>query len=151
MGKNDYQKSFSRQMESIVVVVCTIYGLVDIILGYSQGWNLWGQIAVLFSIMITWIYFFGRYGTYEVRAHVTSATMQVIIIVYGYAIGDFYSVLSVFVSLCIMLGLYGVPKAMIYPFVAYTGLIFYFSMIHKSLVWGSYSSDLGMLTRICQG
>ena len=60
-------------------------------------------------------------------------------------------ILSLFISLCIVLGLYGVPQAMIYPFFAYNIVVYYYIFIEKSLVWGSYSSDWGMITRILQG
>ena len=151
MGKHDYEKSYARQMESIVIVVCAVYVFTELVLGYRNGWNPWGQIAVLGSALCSWIFFFGKYQSYEIRAHITSIASQVIIIVYGIECGDFYLILSLFISLCIVLGLYGVPKAMIHPFFSYNILVYYYVAIAKSLVWGSYSSDWGMITRILQG
>lgn len=151
MGKHDYEKSYDRQMESIVTVICAVYVFTELVLGYRNGWNPWGQVAVLASALCSWIFFFGNYKTFDIRAHVTSLTSQIIIIVYGIECGDFYLILSLYISLCIVLGLYGVPKAMIYPFFAYNILVYYYIAIDKSLVWGSYSSDWGMVTRILQG
>ena len=151
MGKNDYQKSYSRQIESIVVAICAVYCFTELVLGYRNGWNPWGQVAVLGGMLCTWVFFFGKYATYEIRAHVTSLTSQIIIVVYGIEAGDFYLILSLFVSLCILLGLYGVTSAMIYPVISYNLVVFYYVFIAKTLVWGSYSSDLGMVTRVLQG
>lgn len=151
MGKHDYEKSYARQMESIVIAVCAVYVFTELILGYRNEWNPWGQVAVLGSALCSWIFFFGKYQSYEMRAHVTSIASQVIIVVYGIECGDFYLILSLFISLCIVLGLYGVPKAMIYPFFAYNILVYYYIYVDKSLVWGSYTSDWGMITRILQG
>ena len=54
----------------------------------------------------------------------SSFSSQIMIIVYGIECGDFYLILSLFVSLCILLGLYGVTKAMIHPFIAYNVLVY---------------------------
>mgnify|MGYP003300408845 CR=1 FL=1 len=151
MGKHDYEKSYERQIETIVVGVCAIYVFTELVLGYRNNWNPWGQVAVFVSAMYSWIFFFGRYKTFEYRAHVTSIASQLIIIVYGVECGDFYQILSLFISLCIVIGLYGVTKALVYPFTAYNILVFYYIVIHKSLVWGTYSWDWGMVTRILQG
>lgn len=151
MGKNDYQKSYTRQIEAIVISIVAIYSLTALILGYKQGWNQWGQAAVLGGLLLSWLLFFGKYATYEIRAYVTSAMAQIVIIAYAIAVDDFYSTLSVFISLCILLGLYGIPSLMLIPAIAYTIIVGYFAFIDKSLVWGSYSSDLGMVTRVLQG
>lgn len=151
MGKHDYEKSYERQIESIVVAIGAIYWFTELILGYKNDWNPWGQILVLFGLLTSVIFFIGKYQTFEVRAHVTSFTSQIMIVVYGVECGDFYLILSLFISLCILLGLYGVPKAMIHPFFAYSFLVFYYIFIEKQLVWGAYTSDIGMVTRILQG
>ncbi len=151
MGKYDYQKSYARQMESIIISICAIYNLTELILGYRNNWNPWGQIAVLGGMLISWIYFFGKYGTYETRAYITTFASQIVIVVYGIECGDFYQLLSLFISLCILLGLYGVPKAMFFPFLAYNAILYYYIFIAQDLLWGSYTSDWGMVTRILQG
>ena len=110
MGKHDYEKSYSRQMESIVISLYAIYAITELFLGFQNGWNQWGQMAVLFSMLVAWVFFFGKYKTYEIRAYVVSTMAQVTILAYAVEIGDFFSVISVFISLCILLGLYGIPK-----------------------------------------
>ena len=150
MGKYDYQKSYSRQMESIVISICAVYALTELILGYRNAWNPWGQVAVLASVLVSWVYFFGKYQTYEIRAYVTCAMSQITIFVYAIEINDFYSIISVFISMCILLGLYGIPKAMVFPLLSYSGILYYYIFVNKSLRWGTYSSDIGMITRILQ-
>lgn len=151
MGKHDYEKSNERQIEYIVIGVCAIYVFTELVLGYRNNWNPWGQVAVLGSAMCSWIFFFGKYKDFEFRAKVTSIASQIIIIVYGIECGDFYQILSLFISLCIVIGLYGVTKALVYPVIAYNLLVYYYIVIDKSLVWGAYSWDWGMITRILQG
>ncbi|MBQ3559617.1 MAG: response regulator [Agathobacter sp.] len=151
MGKYDYLKSYERQIESIVVAISAIYCFTELILGYRNSWNPWGQIAVLVGLLASGIFFFGKYKTFEVRAHVTCFTSQVMILVYGIECGDFYLILSLFISLCILLGLYGVTQAMIYPFMSYNILVLYYIFIDGQLNWGKYSTDLGMVTRVLQG
>lgn len=151
MGKYDYLKSYERQIESIVVAITTIYCLTELILGYTNSWNPVGQLAVLAGLLLMGIYFFGKYKNYETRAHITCFVSQVVIVVYGIECGDFYKILSLFISLCILLGLYGVTKALIYPFLSYNLLVFYYIFIAKQLNWGIYDTDIGMITRIFQG
>lgn len=151
MGKNDYQKSYTRQIETIVIVIVTIYCGTALILGYQQGWNTWGQVAVLGGVIVSWVFYLGKYWNYEKRAYLSTCVAQIVVLAYAVAVDDFYSTLTVFVSLCILLGLYGIPKLMVIPTSAYILLLVYFIFIDKSLVWGSYSSDLGMVTRILQG
>ena len=151
MGKYDYLKSYERQIETIVIFISSIYMFTELILGYTNHWNPWGQVAVLCGLLVTWVFFFGKYKEFETRAHITSFSSQIMIIVYGIECGDFYLILSLFVSLCILLGLYGVTKAMIHPFIAYNVLVFYYIFIAKQLNWGVYTSDIGMITRILQG
>lgn len=151
MGKYDYLKSYERQIESIVVAITTIYCLTELILGYTNSWNPVGQLAVLAGLLLMGIYFFGNYKNYETRAHITCFVSQVVIVVYGIECGDFYKILSLFISLCILLGLYGVTKALIYPFLSYNLLVFYYIFIAKQLNWGIYDTDIGMITRIFQG
>lgn len=151
MGKYDYLKSYERQIESIVVAITTIYCLTELILGYTNSWNPVGQLAVLAGLLLMGIYFFGKYNNYETRAHITCFVSQVVIVVYGIECGDFYKILSLFISLCILLGLYGVTKALIYPFLSYNLLVFYYIFIAKQLNWGIYDTDIGMITRIFQG
>lgn len=151
MGRYDYLKSYERQIESIVVAITSIYCMTELFLGYKNQWNPWGQVAVLAGLFVTVIYFIGRYKNYEVRAHVTCLTSQVMILVYGIECGDFYLILSLFISLCILLGLYGVTRAMIYPFISYNLLVLYYAFVAKQLTWGQYSTDLGMITRVLQG
>lgn len=151
MGKDGYMKSYERQIESIVIIITSIYCFTELILGYKNSWNLLGQAAVLAGLLISWMFFFGKYKTYEIRAHVTCFTSQIVILVYGVECGDFYLILSLFISLCILLGLYGVPKSMIYPFMAYSYLVWHYIFIEKQLIWGAYTSEIGMVTRILQG
>ena len=151
MGKYDYLKSYERQIETIVIFISSIYMFTELILGYTNHWNPWGQVAVLCGLLVTWVFFFGKYKEFETRAHITCFSSQIMIIVYGIECGDFYLILSLFVSLCILLGLYGVTKAMIHPFIAYNVLVFYYIFIAKQLNWGVYTSDIGMITRILQG
>lgn len=151
MGKYDYLKSYERQIETIVVVMTSIYCFVELYLGYRNEWNPLGQVAVLTGLFVMLMFFFGKYRTYETRAHVTSIASQVMIIVYGIECGDFYFILSLFISLCILLGLYGVTKAMWYPFMSYSCLVLYYVFIAKQLNWGQYSTDIGMISRVLQG
>lgn len=151
MGKHDYLKSYERQIESIVVAITSIYCITELFLGYKNQWNLWGQVMVLVGLLTMGIFFFGKYKTYEQRAHVTCFSSQIMIFVYGIECGDFYLILSLFISLCILLGLYGVTKAMIYPFMSYNALVLYYIFIAKQLTWGQYSTDIGMITRVLQG
>ena len=123
----------------------------ELALGYKNAWNPWGQFAVLAGMLISGVFFFGKYKSFETRAHITCFVSQILIVVYGVECGDFYLILSLFISLCILLGLYGVPKAMIYPFLAYTFLVYYYIFIEKQLAWGAYTSDIGMITRVLQG
>ena len=151
MGKYDYLKSYERQIETIVVVMTSVYCFVELYLGYRNEWNPLGQVAVLTGLFVMLMFFFGKYRTYETRAHVTSIASQVMIIVYGIECGDFYFILSLFISLCILLGLYGVTKAMWYPFMSYSCLVLYYVFIAKQLNWGQYSTDIGMISRVLQG
>ena len=151
MGKYDYLKSYQRQIEIIVVAITSVYCFTALILGYRNQWNPWGQFCVLAGLLVMWIFFFGKYKTFEVRAHVSCFASQVMVLVYGIECGDFYLILSLFISLCILLGLYGVTQAMIYPFMSYNVLVLYYIFVAKQLTWGQYSTDLGMVTRILQG
>ena len=151
MGRYDYLKSYERQIESIVVAITAIYCMTELFLGYKNQWNVFGQAAVLSGLLAMGIFFFGRYKTYEVRAHVSCFVSQLMVVVYGIECGDFYLILSLFMSLCILLGLYGVTRAMIYPFLSYNILVLYYIFIEKQLTWGQYTSDIGMVTRILQG
>ncbi len=151
MGRYDYLKSYERQIESIVVAITSVYCMVELFLGYHNDWNPLGQLLVLVGLFAMVIFFFGKYQTYEIRAHVTSFASQIMIIVYGIECGDFYFILSLFISLCILLGLYGVTQAMWYPFLSYTTLVLYYIFVAKQLNWGQYSTDIGMVTRILQG
>lgn len=151
MGKYDYLKSYERQIESIVVAIVSIYCMTELILGYRNSWDPWGQTAVLLGLIVMGIFFFGKYKTFEVRAHVSCFISQIMILVYGVECKDFYLILSLFISLCILLGLYGVTKAMIYPFFSYNALVLYYIFIDGQLKWGRYSSDIGMVSRVLQG
>lgn len=151
MGKYDYLKSYERQIESIVIIIASIYSFTELILGYQNSWNPWGQISVLGGLLVSWIYFIGKYKSFEVRAHITCFASQVMVLVYGIECGDFYKIQSLFISLCILLGLYGVLNSMIYPTVSYTALVVYYIFVNGQLNWGQYDSDLGMVTRILQG
>lgn len=151
MGKYDYQRSYARQIESIVIVICAFYSFTQLFLGHKNNWNPVGQMIVLCGMLISWIYFFGQYQTYEVRAYVTSIMSQITVFMYAAEVGDFYSVISVYLSLCIALGLYGIPKVMTIPLISYTGIVLHCIFIDKSLAWGHYDSDLGMVMRVLQG
>ena len=151
MGKYDYLKSYERQIESIVVAITAIYCITELVLGYSNDWNPVGQFVVFTGLLFMGIYFFGKYKSYEARAHITCFISQIMILVYGIECGDFYKIQSLFISLCILLGLYGVTQAMIYPFMSYNILVLYYIFVVKQLTWGMYDTDIGMVTRILQG
>ena len=89
MGKHDYQKSYARQIEAIVIITCAFYSFTQLFLGYSNGWNSVGQLIVLGGMLVSWIYFFGQYQTYEVRAVVTSIMSQVTVFMYAVEVKDF--------------------------------------------------------------
>ena len=151
MGKYDYLKSYERQIESIVIIIASIYSFTELILGYQNNWNQWGQLSVLVGLLVSWIFFFGKYKSFEVRAHITCFASQVMVLVYGIECEDFYKIQSLFISLCILLGLYGVLNSMIYPTLSYSALVAYYIFVNGQLNWGQYDSDLGMVTRILQG
>ncbi len=150
MGKHDYQKSYSKQIETIVIVLTSLYSITQLILGYNQGWNGFGQLLVLGGLMVSWILFFGQYQTYEIRAYVTSATSQMVIFTYAVAVDDFHAVFSVFLSLSIILGLYGLPKAVILPTLSFTSVLYYFAFVDDSLFVGTQAQISGVVTRILQ-
>lgn len=151
MGRYDYLKSYERQIESIVVAITAIYCVTELMIGYNNDYNPVGQLVVLVGLLLMGIFFFGKYKDFETRAHVTCFASQVMILVYGIECGDFYKILSLFISVCILLGLYGVTKAMIYPFVSYNALVLYYIFVAKQLTWGMYDTDIGMVSRILQG
>lgn len=151
MGRYDYLKSYERQIETIVVAITAVYCITELMIGYGNDWNPIGQFVVLAGLLCMGIFFFGKYKNFETRAHVTCFTSQVMILVYGIECGDFYKILSLFISVCILLGLYGVTQAMIYPFMSYNVLVFYYIFIAKQLAWGMYDTDIGMISRILQG
>lgn len=151
MGKYDYLKSYERQIESIVVGISTMYCFTALLLGYGDRWNPVGLVVILAGLLTMCIFFFGKYKTFEVRAHVSCFVTQLMVFIYGIECGDFYKIMSLFISLCILLGLYGVTKAMIYPFISYNALVLYYVFVVKQLNWGMYDTDLGMITRIFQG
>lgn len=151
MGRYDYLKSYEKQIETIVVAITAVYCITELMIGYSNDWNAFGHFLVLVGLLLMGVFFIGKYKTYEIRAHVTCFVSQVMIMVYGIECGDFYKILSLFISLCILLGLYGVTQAMIYPFLSYNALVLYYIFIAKQLTWGMYDTDLGMITRILQG
>ena len=151
MGRYDYLKSYERQIETIVVAITAVYCITELMIGYSNSWNPLGQLAVVASLLMMGIYFFGKYKSFETRAHVTCFASQVLILVYGIECNDFYKILSLFISLCILLGLYGVTQAMIYPFMSYNVLVGYYIFVAKQLSWGAYDTDVGMVSRILQG
>ena len=151
MGKYDYQKSYSKQIENIAILICSLYSLTELIIGYSNGWNSFGQAVVLCGMIVSWICFLGQYKTYEVRVYITSIIAQITIVIYAIEVKNFYAVISVFLSLCIALGLYGIPKIMTVPLVTYTGIILYCIFVDKTLSWGHYESDWGMIMRVVQG
>lgn len=151
MGRYDYLKSYERQIETIVIVIASIYSMVELFLGYHNHWNGLGQSLVLAGLFAMVIFFIGKYKDYETRAVVTSISSQTMIVVYGIECGDFYFILALFISLCILLGLYGVTKVMWYPFIAYNILVLYYIFVEKQLNWGQYSTDVGMVSRVLQG
>ena len=151
MGRYDYLKSYERQIETIVVAITAVYCMTELMLGYSNDWNALGQLGVLGGLLMMGIFFFGKYKSFETRAHVTCFTSQIMILVYGIECGDFYKILSLFISLCILLGLYGVTQTMIYPFMSYNILVLYYIFVAKQLTWGMYDTDIGMVSRILQG
>ena len=151
MGRYDYLKSYERQIESIVVAITAVYCITELMIGYSNDWNIVGQLVVFAGFLMMGIFFFGKYKSFETRAHVTCFASQVVILVYGIECGDFYKILSLFISLCILLGLYGVTQAMIYPFMSYSILVLYYIFVAKQLTWGMYDTDIGMISRILQG
>ena len=65
MERYDYLKSYERQIESIVMVISSVYCFTELILGYKNSWNPWGQVAVLAGLLVTWVFFFGKYKTFE--------------------------------------------------------------------------------------
>ena len=151
MGRYDYLKSYERQIETIVVAITAVYCITELMIGYSNDWYALGQLAVLAGLLTMGIFFFGKYKNFETRAHITCFASQVMILVYGIECGDFYKILSLFISLCILLGLYGVTQAMIYPFMSYNALVLYYIFVAKQLTWGTYDTDVGMISRILQG
>ena len=151
MGRYDYLKSYERQIETIVMVIASIYSMVELFLGYHNHWNVLGQSLVLAGLFAMVIFFIGKYKDYETRAVVTSISSQTMIVVYGIECGDFYFILALFISLCILLGLYGVTRVMWYPFIAYNILVLYYIFVEKQLNWGQYSTDVGMVSRVLQG
>lgn len=54
MGQYDYQKSYSGQMESIVISICALYALTELFWGYCNARNPWGQVAVLASMLLSY-------------------------------------------------------------------------------------------------
>ena len=151
MEKHDYLKSYEKQIEFIVVAITSIYSLTELVLGYINHWNLWGQVAVFIGWLVSLVFFIGKVKNFEYRAHVICATSQILVLVYGIECGDFYLILSLFISLCILLGLFGVTQAMAYPFWSYNVLVLYYIFVVKQLTWGQYTTDIGMITRVLQG
>ena len=60
MGKNDYQKSYTRQIESIILAIYSVFNMSQIIIGYQEDWDLWSQMIALGSMLYSWVYFFGQ-------------------------------------------------------------------------------------------
>ncbi len=151
MGKYDYQKSYARQMETIVLIISVIYGLSEVMKAYIAKWNPWAQVFIVACVFYTCMVYVGKYWTYEIRAYVTTGMSLLTMVVYAIEIGNLIEILPTFVSLCILLGLYGIPKVMINSVVAYTLILLYYIFGNHYLNAELFESNKGMPMVIIQG
>ena len=151
MGKNDYQKSYTRQIESIILAIYSVFNMSQIIIGYQEDWDLWSQMIALGSMLYSWVYFFGQYGSYTKRAYITTIMMQVSMMVYAMHVPSLWNLLSTIIALIIMVGLYGIPKILFIPMLSYSALLYYYGFVMDSMTLGDLSQNLSIFLRIVSG
>lgn len=132
MEEIKYQKDSQRNIEKLILIIFTVYGIgmfVDII-KVKEEWLPFGILLVLIS---SWIVFIGKYRDYRFRAMFTTVMIQISINLYAIHMEDISPVLFLFITLIILVGLYGIIEVIVISVISSILLFFYHGIILQTI------------------
>lgn len=137
MGKKDYLVSREKQVELLVLIIYTVYSVFVIYCSYQREWNPYVQIMVLGILIYPWILYIGKYLSYRHRAYTTAIMCMICLLVYDMHMENLLDLLTTFIALTILVGLYGIPKIISLMAWNYSFLLVYYIFIRKGMFFDS--------------
>ena len=99
-----------RKVERLVLMIFSIYDIAIFTISVVAGWQVWVSALVLAGLIACWIVYSGAYKDFCFRVGFVTGIMQVTIVLYGFHVKEMYSTLLIFITLTVVVGLYGVVE-----------------------------------------
>lgn len=146
MEKTNYRKENQRKIETIVIMIYTIYDIGTSMNIKNNGWQDWIIILINIGWFLSLLVYFCKFRTYRFRAFFTSVMMQMGMIFYAMQVKDLFPDMVTIVAIAVFLGLYGIPD-IIYTTV---GSITFLLCYHIVFLGTIHPGSAGEVTRMLQ-
>ncbi len=121
----EYQRLVQAKIEKIVLAAYTVYDLWMTYVAIEGGFGSAYILIFNMGLFIGWLIYAGRRKTYYFRAMVISCMIQAAVVSYVIQMPGLVRSLSLYLTMIILLGLYGIPEIFYTTLVSATVMIVY--------------------------
>lgn len=148
MNYVEYDTKRQRNIELIVLIICTLYAISFMALIMAHHWETWDLITVVVFFVLTWMFYLLRYKDYRFRAYLTYGMFQLSMLLYLLHVERIEESFSSMVAATLIIVLYGLPKLINITLIAYTFELMYHLFISKSLYFTGTLKDVRLAIQI---
>jgi len=122
-------KQNQRKQERLVVILYSIYTLNLCISAVYRGWEAWILSMMLVELTVSWSIFLSKYRNFRVRAAIGTVMIQLTIILYASNVEDISAVVPTFMTMAVLIALYGFSDLLGIVLISLFYIIFYYGII----------------------
>lgn len=148
MNHIEYDAIRQRNIEMLVLVICTLYTLGFSILITFNRWAAWDLVAIIVFIVLAWVFFIIKYRDYRFRAYLTFIMLQISMAVYLLHVDNVTETFAIMIALSFVIALYGFPNLVWVAFGAYTFEIAYHIVFTKQIHFTGSLGDTRLVFQI---
>lgn len=126
-------KREQQGIEKFVLVLFTLYDAGILFLVMLQKWESWIAFVLGISLALSWILYIGAYRDYRFRAIMNTLAMQVCLLLYMSQVDELTSVIGIFTSSVVFIGLYGILDLLCITWASSVLLILYHVFVAHSI------------------
>ena len=145
----NYDKRNQGKIELLILILFSLYSVCMLWLSMEQEWPKWMTFLLFMNCAFSWGVHLAKYRDYRSRAIISTASMQISILLYAAREEDLSLALAVVVAFTIFAGLYGIMDLMYITRMTALVLMFYHVFVARTMQFRTMEDLARILLQVC--
>ena len=145
MNHIEFDAKRQRNIELLVLLICTLYQAGFSALITANRWSNWDLVAIVVFIVLAWTFYLISYRTFRFRAYLTFGMLQTAMVLYMLHVQDAHETFATMMALTVIIALYALPELVWVTLVAYTFELAYHVLVTKQIRFTGQIEDMRLI------